>query len=277
MYLILMQCLVLTPQCLAIQPELDEFWCAWIEDAEPEASGITNKTLLLWKPLKVLFLSNSNHNNEGLEDHLYNSSMTWLVFITVCNRLLEALPVFIEINVRARLLCCLCHRCKLWQKNNLVACIAPEFYPSRETAASGSTPCSLVALQSNAAYIWLLLSLVVVVKCPGAQQKLESVELCQRVATWTQRYWEKAPLKASVSDFTASYPVMWSGVNSAPALRAGKALGGHLGNFPASQREILLAEYLLGLYRACFWILPWRSFYKWPFCPQTVSYSNFLL
>ena len=134
--------------------------------------------------------------------------MAWLVFITVCNRLLEALPVFIEINVRARLLCCLCHRCKLWQKeNNPVACIAPQFYPSRERAASGSSLCSLV---------------------------------------------EKALLKANVLDFTASYPMMWSGINTALDLRAGKALVGHLDNFLTSQRMILLAEYLLGLYHACF-------------------------
>lgn len=187
--------------------------------------------MLLWKPLKVLLLSNSNHNNEGLEDHLYNSSVAWLVFITVCNRLLEALPVFVEINVRARLLCCLCHRCKLWRKeNNLVACIAPEFYPSRERAASGSSLCSLVAIQSNTAYTWLLLSLAVVVKCPGAQQKLQSVELRQSLGTWKQRYPEKAPLKASVLDFSALCPMMWSGINRALDLRAGKALVGHLDN-----------------------------------------------
>lgn len=192
MYLILVQRLVLTPQCLATQSELDWFWCAWIEETEPEASGITNKTVLLWKPLKVLLLSNSNHNNEGPEDRLYNSSMAWLVFITVCNRLLEALPVFIEINVRARLLCYLCHRCKLRQKENtLMACVAPESYPSRERAASGSALCSLVAIQSNTAYTWFLLLLVVEVKCPGAQQKLESVELHQSLATWKRRYWEK--------------------------------------------------------------------------------------
>lgn len=90
------------------------------------------------------------------------------------------------------------------------------------------------------------------VKCPGAQQKLESAELRQRPATWKQRYQEKAPLKASALDFTASYSIMWSGINRALDLRAGKALAGHVDNFPTSQRKILLAEYLLGLYRACF-------------------------
>lgn len=85
----------------------------------------------------------------------------WLVFITAYNRLLEALPVFIEINVGVRPLC-LCHRCKLWHKeNNLTVCTAPEFYPSRVRAASGSSSCSLIAIQTDTIYTWLLLAPVV--------------------------------------------------------------------------------------------------------------------
>lgn len=178
--------------------------------------------------------------------------MAWLVFISACKRLLEALPVFIEVNARARLLSCLCHRCKLWQKeNNPVAHTAPGFHPSWERAVSGSSLDSFVAVPPTSAYPQLLLT-AVVVRCPGAQQKLESVVLHQRLAAWKQRDQDKAPLKASVLDSTASYPVTWSGINRAPDLRAGKALGGHVDNLPTSQKMILLGEYLLELYCACF-------------------------
>lgn len=84
------------------------------------------------------------------------------------------------------------------------------------------------------------------VRCPGAQQKLESVELHQRLAAWKQRNQEKAPLKVSVLDSSASYPITWSGINRAPDPKAAKALAGHVDNLPASQRMILLGEYLLG-------------------------------
>lgn len=59
--------------------------------------------------------------------------MAWLVFITVCKSSLAALPVCVGVNVRVRLLCCLCPGCKLWQQeNDPVACVAPELCPSRE-------------------------------------------------------------------------------------------------------------------------------------------------
>lgn len=83
----------------------------------------------------------------------------WLVFITAYNRLLEALPVFIEMNAGVRPWC-LCR--KLWNKeNNLMACPALEFHPSRGRAAPGSSPCSLVAIQADTVCPWLLLALVV--------------------------------------------------------------------------------------------------------------------
>lgn len=75
--------------------------------------------------------------------------------------------------------------------------------------------CSLVAIQRNAAYIWFPLSPVMVAKGPGAQPKLDSAELRQRLATWKQRYQEKPPLKVGVLDFTVLRPTMWSGTNSA--------------------------------------------------------------
>lgn len=83
----------------------------------------------------------------------------WLVFITAYNRPLEAIPVFIEINVGLRPWC-LCCRCKLCNKeNNLMACPALEFHPFRVRAASGSSPCS--AFQTGTVYTWLLLALMV--------------------------------------------------------------------------------------------------------------------
>lgn len=65
MYLISMQCMVLTPQCLTIPSELGWFWYGCMEETEPEASGITDKPVLLWKPLKVLLLSKSNHDKKA--------------------------------------------------------------------------------------------------------------------------------------------------------------------------------------------------------------------
>lgn len=111
----------------------------------------------------------------------------WLVFITAYNRPLEAIPVFIEINVGLRPWC-LCCRCKLWNReNNLMACPALEFHPFRVRAASGSSPCSLPFRLA----LFKLGSCLPWWSCHGAQQ-LRFVELHPKQLMWKQRYQEKA-------------------------------------------------------------------------------------
>lgn len=151
--------------------------------------------------------------------------------------------MFIEINIRVRLWCCLCHRCKLGKKeNNLVACVASEFYPSRERAASGCSLCS-----------WVLFRIALLILgpcCHWWSSVLEHSE-ARRLATWKPRDQKKGSPESAL-DFTALYPMVWSGINRAPDLRAGKAQAGHPDNFPTLKRMILVAEYLLGLYHSCF-------------------------
>lgn len=145
----------------------------------------------------------------------------WLVFITAYNRLLEALPVFIEINAGVRPWC-LCRRCKLWNKeNNLMAC--PSRVRSFTLPGWGQHLAALPAL-------WLPFRLTLFVlgscwpwwSCCGAQQKLRSVELHQTQLTWKQRYQEKTLPKGRVFSFTSLHPMMWSGISRALILQLAK-------------------------------------------------------
>lgn len=164
----------------------------------------------------------------------------WLVFITAYNRPLEAIPVFIEINVGLRPWC-LCCRCKLWNReNNLMACPALEFHPFRVRAASGSSPCSLpfrlALFKLGSCWPWW--------SCHGAQQ-LRFVELHPKSSCGNRDIKKRLSLKVRVLSFTSLHPMMWSGIYRAPDLTAGTALVGHQDNFCPSQRIILLAEYFL--------------------------------
>lgn len=63
--------------------------------------------------------------------------------------------------------------------------------------------------------------------------------LQQSLALGEQSYQEKAPLNAVL------YPMMWSGINAALTLRAGKAVVGHSDSLLTSQSTILLAIHFI--------------------------------